>query len=253
MPTDGAELEAALGAAAGGGGQPVDVLRLLPQARVWVVGSRETPPAGPGEGGSVEQSLRLLLTRVGNTTILAVFTSQALLEAHAEAHQRWLALPAGDVMAGAPPGVEVVVNPGTPHSYRLDRTQVEQLARHRSPAADASSTSVAPEGDEVFLGLPAQRPDQLLDALADHLRSEPSIWRAYSAQIYRRADGRPPHPLVGIELDAGGDTPAVMESAAAVARRHSELPVDLIVADGGSLARWLTTNGEPFFDRGVTS
>lgn len=246
--TDEKGLREALDAVARGDGDRRELARLLADARVYVLGSREKPPAAPSAEGEAEEGFRMILHNVGGRPTLAVFTSQAALEAQSGMGQRWLALPASAAMAACPPGADVVIDPGTAAALRLRPDEVTEVAGG-SPGDAEPTSSVAARGDKVFLGLPAQRPDGLLAALADHLDTEPAVSRAYSAQIFRRSDGQPPHPLVGIEVDAGSDVRRVMEGAAAVAGRHSEAPVDVFALDGGSLTDWMLANGERFFER----
>lgn len=249
-------LEGALAAASGGDQMRGEVLDLLRDARLYVLGQRVDPSGAHQAGGKSESMgsgdrefrLRTLVTESG--PVLPAFTSKALMESSTQLSQSWLLLPSQAVMAGAGPEAKVVLNPGTPLVYELGQDEVRSLADR---ATNAPAATVAPAGESVFLGLPADRPDVLLGHLHDHLRTERAVRRAYSGQIYRASDGYPPHPLIGIEMTAGHEVSPVMDRISSVAADSSDLPVDLVLVDGSGVGRWLTANGEQFYDAGTSS
>ena len=106
-----------------------------------------------------------------------------------------------------------------------------------------------PTGSRVYLGDPAQEPQQLLDAIGTALAAVPAVREA--RRVWAAVDGSAPGLVIGIEADPD-DAGARRAAVAAVAGARVAVPVAfsvnvVFVRDRGEFVAWMAENTAPFY------
>jgi hypothetical protein len=157
-------------------------------------------------------------------------------------------MPASVVFRELPPGERVVLNPGVWHGKELLPDEIRELAAGRVPGTDLGSGSV-PTGEQMMLGLPAEPPVRLLEALRDHFEAGGRVASSRLGQIYVPTSGVPPHPVVGVEVADGSTLEEVLAGVDSVVRTAHDGPVDFVPLAGNPVGIWLRDNVAPFYER----
>jgi hypothetical protein len=176
----------------------------------------------------------VLPSRVGDEEVLAAFTSPARIEEATEGRLPYVGLPAEILLRRRPRGVKVVLNPGVWHGKELLPDEIAALL-----------------GDEIMLGLAAERPAALIELLRTHLRARGDVERARLGQVCLPSSGVEPHPIVGIATRGGTQLEHVLRDLGAIVAEGYDGPVDFVPLDDSEVGAWLTAEGEDILGHAV--
>ena len=208
----------------------------LLNGELYVVGHVEGPVESlDGNYATLDASqLQIPAAQLGDETVIAAFTSPARLEAATGGTLPYVGLRGRELLMRRPPGLELVLNPGVWHGTELTPDELDRLLD--------GGVATVPAGTSVMLGLAAERPEALVDRLQEWLATRPDVVAARLGQIFDETSGRPPHPLVGLELADGGQMESVFASVPDLGG-----PVDLVPLADHPLGDWLLANGEEIY------
>jgi SseB protein C-terminal domain len=96
-------------------------------------------------------------------------------------------------------------------------------------------------GEEIMLGLAADRPAALVELLRTHLRARGDVDRARLAQIFVPSSGVEPHPIVGIATPRFEE---VLRDLGALVAEGYDGEVDFVPLDEHEVGAWLDEHGE---------
>jgi hypothetical protein len=226
-------LEVAIAEVLEGGGDAQRVLSLLWTSAVLI-----------SKGDDSDHPDALNLTTIEDEEgklYLPVYTSpERMAEALPEGAD-YVAIRLSDLADGWPEGVSVAVNPGTERGFEAELPEV-RLAAETSGAADA----------EILVGEPADEPSGALADLADVLRSEPGVRRAFRAQFLDPRVSFEPQLAIGLEVEPGTDERELFQRL--LARSGEQVEFDRPVAfipvreDGDEpIAGYMRERDEPFY------
>ena len=214
-----------------------DLFSRLLESPVWLK-LAEAP--GPDAKGLPLQ----LVSAEDGRELLPLFTSRVRLErVHGPG-------PLAEVefaeLAGNWPGEAwALIAPGEEVEMAVPPTDVRDLARLTGPES-------MPAGTRVFVGDPAEEPEELLGQLSAWAKAEPSVRAAYRAQVLFDRPGEEPHVAVGLLLDSGADEEALMAAAGERARSSGAHATLLRIDEASSdpIGRYMLDKTEPFYVRG---
>jgi hypothetical protein len=96
-------------------------------------------------------------------------------------------------------------------------------------------------GEEIMLGLAADRPAALVELLRTHLRARADVEGARLAQVFVPSSGVEPHPIVGIATTRFDD---VLRDLGPLVAEGYDGEVDFVPLDEHEVAAWLAEHGE---------
>jgi hypothetical protein len=102
---------------------------------------------------------------------------------------------------------------------------------------------------KTIIGRPANNPTQLITALTSFFESQDNVNVAYLAQIVDGRDGKPPHPIIGI--DADDDFQRIQKEAGKIAIETLEVGeiVDIIPVGLDKVSEYMKTQTQPFYEK----
>lgn len=166
--------------------------------------------------------------------MLAAFTSPARIEEATEGRLPYVGLPAAILLQRRPRGMKVVLNPGVWHGKELLPDEIAALLGETRVEA----------GEEVMLGLAAERPAALVELLRTHLRAHGDVERARLGQLFAPSSGVEPHPIVGIATRGETQLEDVLRDLGALVAEGYDGPVDFVPLDEHEVGAWLAAHGE---------
>jgi hypothetical protein len=178
-----------------------------------------------------DSRLEISTVQVGDETFIAAFTSPVRLAAAVGGAERYVGLPTRVLFATRPQELKVVLNPGVWYGKELVPAEITRLL------GDGFAT--VPPSTSVMLGLAAERPDALVEQIREWLSTRREVLSVRLGQIFDESSGVPPHPLVGLELEAGARPEDVFS-----ALPRFDGPVDVVPLRDHPLGAWLLANGE---------
>jgi hypothetical protein len=97
---------------------------------------------------------------------------------------------------------EIILNPGSPHAYRLSQGDILELAQRGIPSRSAEHGKAGAEGAMILIGPPEEMPPEAWqEAFTAILSNYPSIASAYLFQLHIAPQG--PRHVIGLALAAG--------------------------------------------------
>ena len=133
---------------------------------------------------------------------------------------------------------------------------LEALSSRGPPPQPLSVKEMAyAEGTDLYLGEPADYPQDLVDALSSYFKSSLAVKKAYLAHLYAKTDeGEPPHNVVGIELlpESIKTYDEVVKEAGFVAERILDTKKDIldfiqITSESHEITEFMIDETKPFF------
>lgn len=203
------ELERALVQAVKNPHQAPDFYRLLLESDLLVMGTAqgqedatETFRLTPGG------KLNLVPGMKNGSAFLPIFSSLARMQEYVRQDSRYLRIN-GRALLDLTRGAPVILNPASEYGKELSPQQIAQLLDPQ-----AARTPRIAVGETEY-------PMPLVNALTEAFTARPDIEAAWMIQV-AFADRDAPHPLVGVELEAGtgGDWPSLLQAVQAAAE-HS--------------------------------
>ncbi len=222
----------------------------LLQSNVWVVG--EVQDGEPGPDGEIPAGASVALGHnqlSDGTTYVPFFTSAEVLTSQAGEDTPKLRVGARDLMAMTA-GTTLGMNPGTDSGKVMPAELVNELLGAVDAPAGAGGNpgdGTEPGEQQLRVGLPAQEPVAVVEAVTPVFSNNPDVTAAYYCAV-DVGDGTPPRLLVGID---GADdlSEAVREAGSVTADVDTGgLPVDFleIPNDVSGLGEYLRANGVQF-------
>lgn len=188
--------------------------RLLLESDLLVLG--RIARAAPGtEGPTVHpgDSLQIASAQINGRTSHPVFSSTTRLQAYIRQKEDFLSLN-GRTLFAATPGASFVLNPGSDYGKEL---LPGEIARLLDPNTTKPEQITIEKPTQIRIGQPSVYPHALVDALKEAFAKRDDVMAAYLIQI--AYEGKPSHPLIGVETTGDWDplSQAVGRIAAAAA------------------------------------
>lgn len=227
------------------GGDPAKLdgfVRQLLDEQLWAIQGAGGPDEVDGQ-----PVLRLRTFQAERGEFYALFTSPRRLRPWLLEGDR-LAQVTGRTFFNTVRGHSVVIDPGSDHCIEVGAPHIEALV------GGAPRRIPIPAGTELILGQPAERPEPLLEALADYLLEERRVRRAFLAQVALPA---PADSFLAIGLETADDIEPLGERVVAnLAARGlpselitvliTELTIVPIVA-GDAISDYMRSSTRPFY------
>jgi hypothetical protein len=244
-------LEEALLAAATGGAEDrfyQELLRSDLYAAVDIEGE-VTRIAGNQATLAPDARVKLLPLDLDGERAYAAFTSPLRLEQAIGGGVPYAGVPARALLRDTPRGSRLILNPGVWYGKELLPSEIERLAAGVVPGAAGLEPRAMSAGTSVMLGLPADPPTRLIEALREHFGGSDRVAAARLGQAYDPEADAAPHPVVGVEPVRGVSLEDALAGVDDVVRRSYEGFVDFVPTEDHEIGEWLRDNTTPFFER----
>ena len=200
------ELERALVKAVKNPAAAPEFYRLLLESELLVLGTAQGQESA-SEKFSLEPGgkLNLIPGLKDGKQYLPVFSSMARMQEFVKKESKFLRIKGRallEVVRGAP----VILNPSSEYGKEFAAADILQLLD--GPGVRLETRMITGEADY---------PMALVNALTGIFQARPDIVTAWMIQVTFADRAKEPHPLAGIELDAGGDWPSLMQAIEAAA------------------------------------
>jgi hypothetical protein len=130
---------------------------------------------------------------------IPIFTSERRLREFITTQESFAQLKGQDLFAMlAAQTPEAVLNPGASYGKLFTRDEITSLA---NGTYFGPRQQVLQKETQVLIGMPAEYPAKLIEALQRHFRTNPQVKKAYYAQIHMPDSGEPPHLILSIDAD----------------------------------------------------
>lgn len=146
---------------------------------------------------------------------------------------------------------EIVLDPASARSYRLDRDEIAALIRGESPTSGARAMPTAPQGMTVLVGPPEEEPpSSWREALASILKQYPSVEAAFFFQLHIPPEGA--RPVIGLVLYEGMSVDAqnrMMDTLLSELEAHvpEDQSLDFVVLDEPDFLRTVADTVPPLY------
>jgi hypothetical protein len=238
------ELEAALVAAAADPARRPEFYRTLLRSKLFLLDeSTEARPPGsivlqPGA------TIPIRDIEINGQVFVPLYSSALRIRSGARP-ARYLALEARAILELVGKR-DVFLNPGSEYGKHLTPGEIQQLLTGSAPMEQ----HIVRTNETWLIGQPPIRPTRIIEALADHFRSRPSVRAAYFAQVAQPSAETPPHLLIGI--DAEGPWEEATRGMQSVLDRVIQIGelVDVTRMDESTLSARVIELNMPFYVRG---
>lgn len=237
-------LESTLARAAADPAARPEFYRLLLASQIYVIGSargngRDSLAAGDGVA-------LLSLKRADGATAIPFFTSVAALERTLKDESAYLAMPAR-ALFDMTRGATLVLNPGSEYGKEFHPTEIATLLE--TGLNQVPSAWEVEDNTPVQLGLPAERPVPMLEALSRLLAKHQRVKAAYLCVMRNPSAGEHWSFVVGLEGD-GDLFPVIQEAGSIVGdTAPTGAAVDFVAITRGQpgIANYMFTSVDPFY------
>ena len=240
------DLEGALVAAATSPEARPRFYRVLAESQLFVI---DENPAGGAVGRQTlgkGMTLQIRPMEIDGVPHLPCFSSATRIRHIVKTQVRYVAMKAGDLFALVGP-VALVLNPGSEYGKQFTPEEIKGI--QDGSLFQPRSTEVVASDRQIMLGQPANYPAHITGPLSAFFKTEKSVRAAYLAHYFDPASSLPPHTLIGVDVEAGGDWDRIMGEAALVLDgiARKEEVVDFIRIDGNDVSRYMTEQTKAFY------
>jgi len=161
--------------------------------------------------------------------LTAIFSSLDRLLDFVQAESGYLQMKARDFM-GLTLGTTLLLNPGSEYGKEFLPAEVESMLD--GSIWKPQETITFEKETKVFMGQPANYPDELIDALTRYFKTANNVQRAYLAHVYNPERNEKSHTLIAIEVDGEWEQVAGDAGMVVDAVNVPDPPVDFMRVGG---------------------
>ena len=205
--------------------------------------------AGSSYGSFVAKAgdtMRIKAIYVEGQNRIPIFTSERRLREYITTHESFARLKGQDLFVMlAPQETSVVLNPGASYGKLFTHEEILSLA---NGTYFGPKQQVIQKETQVLIGMPAEYPAKLIEALQKYFRANPQVKKAYYAQIHMPDSGEPPHLILSVDVDGDYRQVATSLNDVILGAVGNGQIVDMVQFGKGTLDDYFAQQ-KPFYER----
>lgn len=191
----------------------------------------------PRVAAETDESMTLPTMEHEGRSYVPVFTSQAQAERGAPEQAEWSQVVMGQLAAEWPAEIGVLLNPGGQLGATLDGADIRALA--------PSEGLTIPAGSDLRVGVPAEEPEELRQAVDRWASERPDVVAVHRALV--QIDRDQPKLFLGIEVAPGADAGDAVGSCSAHIRGVAVMALEPDADD--PVTNFMRGRDDPLFRR----